>query len=273
MRPMIWIVIAAAMLYVAVAAIVYSQQDRLIYPAPQGIAPLPVGFDDISLKTADGLANRAWYRPAETGQSTAVYFHGNGGTLTGSAAATARLRQNGYGLLLIEYRGYGGNGGTPSEHGFYADGRAALAFLKERGVAESETVLIGNSIGGGTATQMAREITPKALILVAPFTSLPDVASATVPWLPVRLLMRDTFDNAAKVASVKAPVLVQHGSADTMIPMDHGRTLAGLAPSGTFQRFEGVGHDLIFYPEPQSAQYIWLAGLDATLPPADQTPR
>ncbi|WP_209348991.1 alpha/beta hydrolase [Pontixanthobacter sp. CEM42] len=263
MRWLIGAVSVAVIVYLAVAALLYFQQGRMIYPAPQDVVPLPEGFEEIALQTSDGLTLRSFYRSAEEGQPTAVYFHGNGGTLLGSAAATSRMGQKGYGLLLVEYRGYGGNEGEPSEGGFYKDGRAALAFLEAQGIRQDQTILIGNSIGSGTATQMATEIRPKALILASPFTSVPDVASAAVPWMPVRILVRDRFDNAAKLRDITVPVLVQHGSADTMIPPSHGETLADLAPTGTFQIFDGAGHDLIFDPEPQSAQYVWLTELDA----------
>ncbi|MDN3646795.1 alpha/beta hydrolase [Pontixanthobacter aestiaquae] len=265
MRWLIGAVSVAVIAYLAVAALLYFQQGRMIYPAPQDVVPLPAGFEEVALETADGLTLRSFYKPADEGRPTAVYFHGNGGTLLGSAAATSRLGQKGYGLLLVEYRGYGGNAGEPSEAGFYQDGRAALAFLEARGVQQDQTILIGNSIGGGTATQMATEIQPKALILVAPFTSVPDVASAALPWVPVHLLVRDQFDNTAKMAKIDAPVLVQHGSADTMIPSVHGETLADMAPNGLFQSFDGAGHDLIFDPAPQSAQYVWLTEIDADL--------
>ena len=263
MRWLIGALSLAALAYLAVAVLLYFQQGRFIYPAPQDVVPLPAGFEDVSLGTTDGMALRSFYKAAEDGQPTVVFFHGNGGTLLGSAAATQKLREKGYGLLLLEYRGYGGNGGEPSEEGFYNDGRAALAFLKEHGVAEDQMILISNSIGGGTATQMASEIDAKALILVAPFTSVTDVARATVPWMPVGLLLRDRFDNAGKMPELDLPVLVQHGTADTLIPPSHGETLAELAPNSTFQSFDGAGHDLIFTPEAQSAQYVWLMELDA----------
>jgi len=262
MRWLAGLVAVAALFYVAAATLLYFQQGRLIYPAPQDIAKLPYGFREAELKTADGLTLRAVYSPARTGRPTVVYFHGNGGTLTGSAAATGHLVAQNYGALLVEYRGYGGNSGTPSEEGFYADGRAALRFLIAQGIAADQLILIGNSIGSGTATQLATEIQPKALILGAPFTSLPDAVADKVGWLPVSLLIRDRFDNAGKIAELEVPALIQHGQQDSLIAHSHGKRLAQLAPDATFENYSDAGHEVIFTPQARIAQVNWLSGLD-----------
>lgn len=261
MRWLIGIGLLCGAVYIAVTGFLYSQQTQLIYPAPDMISPLPAGFEEVVLTTSDGIELRSFYRPASAGQPTAVYFHGNGGTLYGSLVATEQIAAAGYGLLLVEYRGYGGNAGSPSEDGFYADGRAALAFLRERQIAESDTILMGNSIGTGTAVQLATEITPKALLLTAPFTSLPDVAADVLWWLPVRLLIRDQYDSHAKIGDVNAPILVLHGSADELIPHQQGQALAAETARADFQLFAGEGHNLIFTPAVQAAQVEWLAGL------------
>lgn len=261
MRWLIGFALLCGIIYAGVAAFLYSQQIRLIYPSPDLVSPLPAGFEEVFLSTTDGLELRSFYRPAEAEQPTVVYFHGNGGTLYGSLVATEQVAALGYGMLLVEYRGYGGNAGTPSEQGFYADGRAALAFLAERDIAEGQIILMGNSIGTGTAVQLATEITPKALVLSVPFTSLPDVASEVLWWLPVRALIRDRYDNQTKIAQIDAPTLIVHGSADTLIPYQQGEALAEASPDAEFILFDGEGHDLIFTSAVQVAQAEWLAAL------------
>lgn len=263
MRVLSGFVGAAVLGYLALVTLFYFQQNRFVYPAPQDLAVLPAGFEDVELATSDGLRLRAMYRQASGDKPTAIFFHGNGGSLSGSVAATERLANRGVGLLLVEYRGYGGNAGAPSEQGFYRDGRAAIAFMESRGVDHSDLVLIGNSIGGGTATQLATEIGPKALILISAFSSLPDVAAEKMGWLPVRLIARDNFANADKISAIRVPVLIQHGEADDLIPFDHAKTLAAAQPNAVLQPFPSAGHDLAFWPEAQSAQYIWLAALGA----------
>lgn len=248
-------------LYAAACLLAWALQARLIYPAPQERVAPTGDYRAIMLDTADGLSIRSFYRPADPAKPTLVYFHGNGSSLAGAMAANAALTERGYGALLVNYRGYGGNPGEPGEEGFYKDGRAAMDWLKAQGLTSKDIVLIGNSIGGGTAVQMAREYGAKALMLSAPFTSLPDVAAEKARWLPVRLLLRDRFNNLSKIGSLPMPVLIQHGSADTLIPLAHGRLLAEAAQDATLQVIEGGGHDIAFQPETQSARLQWVEAL------------
>lgn len=250
-----------ALAYAALLALAWAFQTILIYPAPREAVTVPLGFSEVRLRTEDGLSLRAFERPARGDLATIVHFHGNGGSLAGALIETRALAEAGYGLLLVNYRGYGTNPGTPSEAGFYADGRAAFAHLARQGIGLDATIIMGNSIGSGTATQMALEFSPRALILVSPFTSLTDVAADTMWFLPVRRLLRDRFDNLNKVGELRMPVLIQHGTADTLIPPIHARILANAAPNGTLQLFARRGHDLSFHPEPQEAHVAWLAQL------------
>lgn len=248
-------------LYALVAMLAWTLQDRLIYPASQQrFAPGP-GYREVMLDTADGLALRAFARAAEAGKPTVVYFDGNGGTLGGAMVANQAFADAGYGVLLVNYRGYGGNPGAPSEAGFYRDGRAAMEWLADHDVPPSDTIIAANSIGGGTAVQMATEYPVRGLMLVAPFTSLPDRASEIAPWLPVRWLLRDRYDNAAKLPELAMPILIQHGTADDVVPLAHGRALAQLNPKVTFERFEAAGHELAFFPASQAARLAWVRGL------------
>lgn len=247
--------------YGLVALMAWAMQDRLIYPATQDrVEPAP-GYRPVSLQSSDGLASRAFARAADPGKPTLVYFHGNGGTLAGSMAANKGFAEAGYGLLLVNYRGYGGNPGAPSEGGIYRDGRAAMEWLSAQGIAPDDTIIAANSIGGGTAVQMASEYPVRALILVAPFTSLVNRAREIAPWLPVRWLLRDSYDNAAKVPELAMPVLIQHGTADPVVPFAHGQALAVLVRDVTFQPFEGEGHELTFAPQSQAARRAWVQAL------------
>ena len=248
-------------LYLAVVFAAWSLQGRLIYPAPQTRFDPDPGYSEITLTTSDDLSIRAFARRAEEGRPTIVYFHGNGGTLGGSMASNSMFAEAGYGLLLVNYRGYGGNPGEPSEEGFYRDGRAAMDWLAGQGIAPSQVILAGNSIGSGTATQMAREYDVRALVLVAPFASLTRVASEAAPWLPVERLLRDEFDNAAKLPLLDIPILIQHGTADTLVPFAHGKTLAEANARTQLQSFEGIGHNLTFNPASQVARLEWVEQL------------
>lgn len=255
------VLLALAFVYLIILALLYAFQTRLIYPAPQDVAPLTPGYQEVQLRTSDGLKLRAFYREAAEGSPTVLYFHGNGGTLAGASVSNAALIEAGIGALLVEYRGYGGNPGAPSEAGFYRDGQAALDLLTARGVKPDELVIVGNSIGSGVATEMAVRQSPLALILIAPFMSLRDAAQEAAWWTPARFLLRDHYDNAGKLDKLNMPVLIQHGDADRVIADSHGKTLAGIGRAAEFQAFAQSGHALSFERRSQEARRDWIFGL------------
>jgi hypothetical protein len=165
-------------------------------------------------------------------------------------------------MLLAEYRGYNGNPGTPAEQGLYHDGRAALAFLQGEGVASGDVILAGLSVGSGPAVQLATENNVRALILISPVASLPATASAAYPWLPAGWLLRDRYDNLAKLSRVDAPVLILHGDADRLIPHAHAEQLAAANPRAEFVSVPGRGHNMAADPLVQRLQLDFLERLD-----------
>ncbi len=250
-------VLLAAVLVTLALAI--GLQRRFIYPAPPLRATVAVpGFAPVELHTADGLTLTALYRPAQ-GRRTVIFFHGNGDTLHGSLVATAAYAAAGYGVLLPEYRGYGGNPGHPSESGLNDDAAAALAFLRRRGVADDRIVAIGNSLGSGAATELATREHLAGLVIVSGFTSLP-AAAAGMTRLPIAPLIRDRFDNATKLAATRVPVLVLHGDADRVIAVAHGRRLAAAARTRLVE-FAGAGHALVYSAAAQQQVLHWLDAL------------
>ena len=243
------------------AAALYVTQRSLIYPAPRPSANVPDGYRRIVLQTADGLTLAALYRAPDAGRRVLLFFHGNGDGWDGAARANRLVIDAGYGVLLAEYRGYGANPGQPDEAGFYADGRAALAWLNAAGVGPDQIVLVGNSIGSGPATQLASEIRPAGLILISGFTSLPDVVAAKLPWLPARWLVHDSYDNRAKLGKVTAPVLILHGAHDQLVPLSQARQLQSVQSRARLIVVPRFGHELAYYPAAQQLELDWLAKL------------
>jgi uncharacterized protein len=245
--------------YGGVLGALYLSQSSLIYPAPQLSAGPPQGYRQVRYSTADGLTLSALYRAPAAGKRTVVFFHGNGDSWEGAAAANRLPAEAGYGVLLVEYRGYGSNPGKPTEQGLYADGRAALAWLKsDQGTDAGQIVLVGNSLGSGTATQLATETQVAGLAIISGFMSLPQVVADKLPWVPARLLTRDTYDNQAKMSSVRAPVLLLHGLGDTMIGPAHARALARAKPDAKLVLVPGFGHELAYSDASQLALLGWL---------------
>ncbi len=248
-----------ATVYLVSLAVLFVFQNRFLFPAPQERHSPAAGFEAVAITTSDGLDLTAHWRAPDEGKPVVVWFHGNAGSLAGSTNETRLLADEGYGLLLAPYRGYGGNPGDPSEDGFYRDGRAAMAFLQSENVAPDRTIIAASSIGSGTAVQMASEHTPAALMLVAPFTSLVNVAADALPVFPVRMLMRHRFANAEKLPDLEMPILVLHGDADEVVPFEQGKALAQTNQAAEFVAFPGAGHDLSYWREAQVTQVEWLA--------------
>jgi len=213
-----WIITA----YFIIVAGLYLSQRSLIY-FPQGGAPniasfTALGIDIVETKTSDGLTLNAWYKQPDGGKEIIVFFHGNASNHAMSAAKVISYLDRGYGFLSVGYRGYNGNAGNPSEQGFYIDSRAWINYLKNKGFEEENLILVGQSIGTGVAVQMALEYQKiKSLILESPYTSLPDVAASSFPFIPLNLLMKDQFDSLSKIKEIKAPLLVIQGGRDKVI--------------------------------------------------------
>jgi fermentation-respiration switch protein FrsA (DUF1100 family) len=256
------LVVAAAVLlslYGAGIGLLYANQRSLIFPAPDHAWPAEPNYQDITYRTSDGLTLRGLYRPAAPGRPTILFFHGNGDSLSGSLVSVEAYAAQGYGVLLPEYRGYGGNPGKPTEEGLYSDARAARDWLDREGVAADSQILIGCSLGSGVATQLALERQPASLILISAYTSLPDVVTDRFAGLVPAELVKDQLATASKIARIKTPVLIMHDRDDPVIPVAHGQRLAGLANGSSLLLFSGYGHQLGFAKEVQQAGLTWLA--------------
>lgn len=254
--------IVIVLCYVALLAALFGFQRRMVFPGwwygTAAVQPDLAGYRDIAVTTADGLRGRLLYHPPRDGKPVILFFHGNGDSVLGSVVSVKALVAAGYGAVLPEYRGYNGNPGTPSEQGLYADARAARDWMAANGIAPDRTIVIGYSIGTGIAAQAALEMTPRALVLVAPYASLPHVVAAHFPWIPASLLVSDRFDTAAKIARIGAPVLLIHGAEDRTIPASESVVLKAARPDATRVLFPGMGHEVIFTAPGQAAIAAWL---------------
>jgi fermentation-respiration switch protein FrsA (DUF1100 family) len=248
------VVLILALAWLGALALLWTFQRNLLYRAPQELpGPPPAGYRLVQLETSDGLTLGAWYRPAGAERPTILFFTGNAASLPASADWCRALAESGFGLLIVSYRGYDGNPRAPSEQGLYRDGRAALVWLAGQGV--RRPVLAGLSLGSGVAAEMAYEaatlpsgwpdgVAPSALLLFSPFGSIPDVAAEHYPIFPVRLLAKDRFDTASKIAAIRIPVFVAHGENDQVVPFAQGLAVYNAAPEPKrFVALKSVGHD------------------------------
>ena len=240
MRILLFVVIC----YAVVCLLAFLFQRKLMYLPSSGAPAYPdgaPGLVEIALEADDGTALAAWYWPGER-RGTVVLFHGNAGHRGHRLFWMRRIHAMGYGAFVLDYRGYGGSDGAPSEPGFYLDGDAAIRWV--RGNAEGSLVIAGTSIGGGVAIEMARRSEPAGLLLTDTAPSTTDIAKNAYPFLPVEAFLKDRFDSRKKIGEIAAPVLILHGEADRIVPIALGRALFDLATEPKrFVSFPDVGHN------------------------------
>jgi uncharacterized protein len=224
-------------------------QRRLIYLPSQAI-PDPTTVlpqaEEVVLDTDDGLELGAWFVPASGDPvATVVVFNGNAGNRADRAELARKLGTRGLATLLVDYRGYGGNPGRPSERGLMSDGRAAVDFLGSRPEVDPDRIVyFGESLGAGVAIGVALERAPAALVLRSPFVSLPEVASVHYPFLPASWMLWDRFPNLERIADLENPVLVVAGERDSIVPEEQSRRVYEAAPGPKrYLVIEGADHN------------------------------
>ena len=234
---MINVLFGAAGLYAALVGGLYMYQRHLLYhPFGSVATPVESGIPEmrpITVTTEDDLSLTSWYAVAREGRPTIVYFHGNAGNISHRGPKIRPYLDAGFGVLLVGYRGYGENPGSPTEDGLYADGRAALEYLAIKGIPAGRIVLYGESLGTGVAIHLAAERAAKpvgAIVLESAFTSIAEVAQSHYPFIPAGHLVKDRFDSEAKIAAVRAPLFFIHGEQDRVVPFRYGQRLFAAAP-------------------------------------------
>jgi len=230
-------------------------------------APAGLHFEEAYFTADDGTRLHGWYCPHPRPRAVVLLCHGNAGNITEWAGVLRRLnRRHGLAVMTFDYRGYGRSEGEPDEEGVLKDARAARAWLAGRaGVAERDIVLMGRSLGGAVAIDLAAEDGARALILQNTFTSLPAVAGEQVAWLPFSLLMRNRLNSLKKLPRYHGPLLLSHGDADGLIPFEQSQRLFAAANEPKqFVPIPGGGHN-----DPQTPEYYRaLDGFIAGLPRA-----
>ncbi len=218
-------------------AVIWALQRRLIYfpstaPLPQASEVIN-GARDVTLETSDGLSLGAWFVAARGRPNgfTVLVANGNAGDRSLRAPLAEALAEEGFAVLLFDYRGYGGNPGSPSEDGLARDVRAAYRFLVEgEEVERNRLIYFGESLGAAVVSELATEHPPGGLVLRSPFTDLAEVGRAHYPFLPVGVLLRERYPVIEHIRRVDVPLTVVYGTRDSIVPPEQSREVAEAAP-------------------------------------------
>ena len=204
-------------------------------------------ISEVKIETKDGLSLLSWFYRGKLEKPLIIYFQGNAGNISDRDYKARFLIDNDYSVLLLGYRGYGGNKGQPSEEGLRKDGEAALEFATREGFQVSDIILYGESLGTGVVVDLGTRAMFKGIVLEAPYTSIEALAKKRYWFIPVTYLLKDKFDSISKVSQLTSPTLVLHGDSDKVINVDCGKQLYDAIPQPkNFTAFSGGGHSNLF---------------------------
>jgi fermentation-respiration switch protein FrsA (DUF1100 family) len=234
-------------LYLGMSAVLYfTQRSMMYFPETIHTTPVQAGLpeaEEVTLTASDGVRIIAWHVAPRDDKPVILYFHGNSGALHYRVQRFRKLIGDGIGLVAVEYRGYGGSSGSPSETGLIADGEAAYAFAAARYNAR-QLVPWGESLGTAVAVALAADKPVGRVILEAPFTSAAAVAATRYWYMPVRLLMKDQYRSDERIGKVTAPILILHGMHDHVVPFAMGEKMFELTTAPKhFARFIDGDHE------------------------------
>lgn len=238
------LLMAAAGVWLVIVLLAAVFQRQLIYLPDRTRPEPPADVEAVQLTTEDGLELTAWYlAPDGPPITTILLAPGNAGNRADRVPTARALNERGHAVLLLEYRGYGGNPGRPSETGLVADALAAHDHLVARGdVDPSRLAYLGESLGSAVVAALAAQRPPAALVLRSPFPELADVGRAAYPFLPVGTLLRDRHPTASHLEAYDGPVLVVAGGSDRIVPTELSREVARRAEA-SFVEVPDAGHN------------------------------
>ena len=239
--------------YVSALILLFIFQRNLIYHPNENNYfgdKLEVDIEKVNIKTSDNLSLLGWFHKKDLKKfKTIVYFHGNAGQLENRIHKLNHFKDIDVNFLIISWRGFSGNKGKPSEEGLYIDGNSAIVWLKNLGLTEKDIILYGESLGTGIATHIAQNNSYAGLVLETPFTSMTDAAKNFYSYIPIRLLLRDKYENDKKIKNINIPVLVMHGEVDQIVPFRMGKKIYEIANQPKYSYFTKYDDHMMEYDE------------------------
>ena len=234
-KSMLRILTLLALVYLVVCAIVYFRQRSMLYFPSHDTLPTSLAL------WIDGQRTIGYCRETPNPRAIWLMTHGNAGQAAQRDYVLSRMSGRDS-LYVLEYPGYGSREGSPSLPSMNQAASEAYQLLRSRNP-NTPVCVLGESIGSGPACALAREKTPPdKIVLVVPFDNLAGVAAGHFPFLPIRLMLRDAWDNVESLKRYTGPVEIYAAKDDAIIPLKHARALASQIPNSRLTEISG-GHN------------------------------
>ena len=223
-------IISIIFIYLLFGSILFIFQRKIIFntsgkpkkPKYYGLFTI----EEVRIPTKDGFDLLAWYSKPINNNPTMIYFHGNSFDIGERSHRIEKYIENGWGILLLAWRGYSGNKGKPTEFNLYHDAESSFKWIEQNTPTMKNNIIIyGESLGAGVAVEMATRYTFKSIVLEAPFTSIFDLALKRYKLFPFKFLVLDKFDNISKINKIFSPVMIISGKNDEIVPHSHSLRL------------------------------------------------
>jgi len=256
---LIKIIIALALFYLLAMVAIYFAQTWFIY-APNmpsrdmlsSPADINLFYEELTLETEDGEELIAWYVPAKGADKTVLFLHGNAGNISHRLETIKVFHQLGLNFFILDYRGFGQSTGSPGEKGTNIDASTAWKYLLEqKGLNAEQIIIVGRSLGGGVATELAKNVNAAMLILDSTFISMPAVAQIHFPFMPTNWIVKHRYENLRKIDQINMPVVIAHSKKDEVIPYAHAEKIFDAAnePKSFIQLKGGHGNSFLMARE------------------------
>ncbi len=221
--------LSAIIAYIVVIIFIFFYQRNLLYhPSDNNYQgdKIQFSYDEIFIKVDEEIKLKSWIIKKDfKNLKTLLIFHGNAGNLSNRIYKLNELYKLDINILLISWRGFSGNKGSPSEQNLYKDAKAAVKWLNEQKITNNQIILYGESLGSGVAVEIGKNNDFNSIILESPFTSIENSAKIYYPYLPIKLLLKDRYDSISKIKMINTPILIMHGKKDDVVPFFMGEEL------------------------------------------------
>ncbi len=253
MNNLILLLLILISIYLFILISTYLFQRNLLYhPTENNYSgdKLIVSVEKIKIKTGSNIELLSWYHKKNINDyKTILFLHGNAGSLENRIHKINNFKDLNVNFLLLAWRGFSGNKGSPTEQNLYEDAWSAIKWLKSEGIKESNIIIYGESLGTGVATEIAQNKNFAGVILESPFTSMIDAGKTKYPYLPVKFLLKDKYESNKKIQNIKTPILIMHGKVDNIVPFYMGEKMYDLANEPKYSYFTEYDDHMMEYNE------------------------